>query len=56
MAPGTPNPAKMLLRNEVSARIAALSADEKKRQSEVIFKKVMYYLYQHSSYFTLDSR
>lgn len=40
MSPAKPNPAKVLLRNEVSARISALTADEKKRQSEVIFKKV----------------
>lgn len=40
MAPGTPNPAKMLLRNEVASRIAALSTEEKKRQSRVVYEKV----------------
>lgn len=40
MSRGNPNPAKMLLRNEVSSRIAALTADEKKRQSQIIYERV----------------
>ncbi|XP_037962380.2 5-formyltetrahydrofolate cyclo-ligase [Plutella xylostella] len=49
MAPGVPNPAKMALRGEVSARIAALTADEKKRQSEIIFNKVIKHSWYKSS-------
>lgn len=35
-----PNPAKALLRNEIAARIAALTTEEKKRQSEIVYDKV----------------
>ena len=42
----TPNPAKVLLREKIASSIAALSADEKKRQSDIVYKKVcMYYCY-----------
>ncbi|XP_063626955.1 5-formyltetrahydrofolate cyclo-ligase-like [Cydia splendana] len=49
MAPGTPNPAKMLLRNEISSRIAVLSAEEKKRQSRVVYEKVINHPWYKSS-------
>ncbi|CAH0590488.1 unnamed protein product [Chrysodeixis includens] len=37
----TPNPAKALLRAEIAARIAALTSEEKKRQSQIVFDKVI---------------
>lgn len=40
MGPVKPNPAKVLLRNEIANRIAALSAEEKKRQSQIVYDKV----------------
>lgn len=45
MAKIAPNPAKALLRSEIAARIAALTTEEKKRQSQIVFDKVysMYY-------------
>ncbi|KAI8420352.1 hypothetical protein MSG28_008870 [Choristoneura fumiferana] len=49
MAPGTPNPAKMLLRNEVASRIASLSAEEKTRQSRVVYEKVINHPWYKSS-------
>ncbi|CAH0724232.1 unnamed protein product, partial [Brenthis ino] len=36
----TPDPAKVLLREQIAASIASLSADEKKRQSEIVYNKI----------------
>ncbi|CAH2042100.1 unnamed protein product, partial [Iphiclides podalirius] len=44
----TPNPAKVLIREEVAAKIAALSTEEKKRQSKVVYEKII----NHPSYKT----
>ncbi|CAB3229075.1 unnamed protein product [Arctia plantaginis] len=41
MAKVTPNPAKAALRTEIAARIAALTTEEKKRQSEIVYEKVI---------------
>lgn len=41
MGPCAPNPAKMLVRKDISAKIAALTSDEKKRQSQIIYEKVI---------------
>ncbi|KAJ8717078.1 hypothetical protein PYW08_005477 [Mythimna loreyi] len=41
MSKVTPNPAKALLRTEIAARIAALTTEEKKRQSEIVYNKVI---------------
>lgn len=40
MAKIAPNPAKALLRNEIATRIAALTAEDKKRQSQIVYEKV----------------
>ncbi|KAF9803543.1 hypothetical protein SFRURICE_008698 [Spodoptera frugiperda] len=37
----TPNPAKALLRTEIAARIAALSTEEKNRQSKIVYEKII---------------
>ncbi|CAH0695702.1 unnamed protein product [Spodoptera exigua] len=37
----TPNPAKALLRTEIAARIAALSTEEKNRQSKIVYDKII---------------
>ncbi|XP_045777757.1 5-formyltetrahydrofolate cyclo-ligase isoform X2 [Maniola jurtina] len=37
----TPDPAKQALREKVATRIAQLSADEKKRQSDIVYRKVI---------------
>nr|XP_034835368.1 5-formyltetrahydrofolate cyclo-ligase isoform X2 [Maniola hyperantus] len=37
----TPDPAKQALREKVATKIAQLSADEKKRQSEIVYEKVI---------------
>ncbi|XP_013162566.1 PREDICTED: 5-formyltetrahydrofolate cyclo-ligase isoform X1 [Papilio xuthus] len=37
----TPNPAKVLIREQVAARIAALSTEEKKRQSKIVYDKIV---------------
>ncbi|XP_068620257.1 5-formyltetrahydrofolate cyclo-ligase isoform X2 [Battus philenor] len=42
----TPNPAKALIREQVAARIAALSTEEKKRQSKIVYEKII----NHPSY------
>ncbi|XP_049876694.1 5-formyltetrahydrofolate cyclo-ligase [Pectinophora gossypiella] len=49
MGPIKPNPAKTLLRNEIAARIATLSTEEKKRQSKAVFEKVINHPYYKSS-------
>uniref|UniRef100_A0A2A4IWE7 5-formyltetrahydrofolate cyclo-ligase n=1 Tax=Heliothis virescens TaxID=7102 RepID=A0A2A4IWE7_HELVI len=41
MAKQTPNPAKMQLRDEVADRIAKLTTEEKKRQSEIVYNKII---------------
>ncbi|XP_075981329.1 methenyltetrahydrofolate synthetase isoform X2 [Anticarsia gemmatalis] len=41
MAKVTPNPAKAQLRVEIADRIAALSAEEKKRQSQIVYEKLI---------------
>ncbi|CAK1584259.1 unnamed protein product [Parnassius mnemosyne] len=42
----TPNPAKVLIREKVAASIAVLSTEEKKRQSQIVYNKVI----NHPSY------
>ncbi|XP_046970088.1 5-formyltetrahydrofolate cyclo-ligase [Vanessa cardui] len=37
----TPDPAKMLIREQVAARIAALTEEEKRRESEIVYDKVI---------------
>ncbi|XP_013137258.1 PREDICTED: 5-formyltetrahydrofolate cyclo-ligase isoform X2 [Papilio polytes] len=37
----TPNPAKVLIREQVAARIAALSTEEKTRQSKIVYDKIV---------------
>ncbi|XP_050674664.1 5-formyltetrahydrofolate cyclo-ligase [Leptidea sinapis] len=41
MSPRTPNPAKALIREQIAARIATLSAEEKNRQSSIVYNKVI---------------
>ncbi|XP_039759482.1 5-formyltetrahydrofolate cyclo-ligase isoform X2 [Pararge aegeria] len=45
----TPDPAKLLLREKVATRIAQLSAEEKKRQSEIVYNKVINHPYYKSA-------
>ncbi|KAL0820648.1 hypothetical protein ABMA28_006482 [Loxostege sticticalis] len=45
----TPNPAKMLLRDEIAARIAGLSTEEKKRQSKIVYDKLINHPFYKSS-------
>ena len=45
----TPNPAKVLLRDEIAAKIAALSAEEKKRQSKIVYDKLINHPFYKSS-------
>ncbi|XP_026321016.1 5-formyltetrahydrofolate cyclo-ligase isoform X2 [Hyposmocoma kahamanoa] len=49
MGPIKPNPAKTLLRTDIASRIAALSSDEKKRQSKAVFEKVINHPFYKSS-------
>ncbi|XP_059057945.1 5-formyltetrahydrofolate cyclo-ligase isoform X2 [Achroia grisella] len=37
----TPDPAKAALRDEIAAKIATLTTEEKKRQSEIVYKKLI---------------
>ncbi|XP_030031181.2 5-formyltetrahydrofolate cyclo-ligase [Manduca sexta] len=41
MGPIKPNPAKALLRTEIASRIAALSSEEKQRQSKIVYEKLI---------------
>ncbi|CAH2089273.1 unnamed protein product [Euphydryas editha] len=41
----TPDPKKMLIREQVAARIAALTTEEKKRQSDIVYNKVINHPY-----------
>ncbi|CAG9795901.1 unnamed protein product [Diatraea saccharalis] len=49
MSKVTPNPAKALLREQIATRIAALSTDEKKRQSKIVYDKLINHPYYKSS-------
>ncbi|XP_028025217.1 5-formyltetrahydrofolate cyclo-ligase [Bombyx mandarina] len=49
MSPIKPNPAKALLRNEIAAKIAALTNEEKKRQSQIVYEKVINHSWYKSS-------
>lgn len=42
MSRRTPNPAKAQIRDQVAEKIAALSTEEKKRQSKIVYDKVSY--------------
>ncbi|KAJ0174284.1 hypothetical protein K1T71_010430 [Dendrolimus kikuchii] len=41
MSPIKPNPAKVFLRSEIASRIAALTTEEKKRQSQIVYDKII---------------
>ncbi|XP_023933933.2 5-formyltetrahydrofolate cyclo-ligase [Bicyclus anynana] len=45
----TPDPAKLLLREKVATRIAQLSTEEKKRQSEIVYDKIINHPYYKSA-------
>ncbi|XP_026763154.2 5-formyltetrahydrofolate cyclo-ligase isoform X2 [Galleria mellonella] len=49
MSKAKPNPAKLALRDEISKKIAALSPEEKKRQSEIVYQKLINHPYYKSS-------
>ncbi|RVE51390.1 hypothetical protein evm_003945 [Chilo suppressalis] len=49
MSKMTPNPAKALLREQIATRIAALSNEEKKRQSKIVFDKLINHPYYKAS-------
>ncbi|KAM3960373.1 methenyltetrahydrofolate synthetase isoform 1-T2 [Aphomia sociella] len=49
MSKKTPNPAKALLRDEVEKRIATLTTEEKKKQSEIVYQKLINHPYYKSS-------
>ncbi|XP_050352703.1 5-formyltetrahydrofolate cyclo-ligase isoform X2 [Nymphalis io] len=45
----SPNPAKVLIREQVAARIAALTKDEIKRESEIVYNKIINHPYYKSA-------
>ncbi|KAL4704285.1 hypothetical protein ACJJTC_016303 [Scirpophaga incertulas] len=49
MSKPMPNPAKVRLREEIANKIAALSTEEKKRQSQIVYEKLTNHPYYKSS-------
>ncbi|XP_072942326.1 5-formyltetrahydrofolate cyclo-ligase [Epargyreus clarus] len=49
MSRRTPNPAKALIRDQVAEKIAALSTEEKKRQSKIVYDKMINHPYYKSA-------